>query len=89
MLMSNSESWQIGTNIRRWEDVIRLPTKPEGDFMYQYVDPMSHLPLPRLRSVFIPCTQTPSSLSFRLVFGFCGVVESKMSVILYNLLNVS
>lgn len=64
-LMNNSYSWQIGKNIRRWEDFMRFPTKPEGDFIYQYIDPMARLPLPNLRSVFVPCTQTPSSLSFK------------------------
>lgn len=72
MLMSNSDSWQIGTNIRRWDDVLRLTAKPDGDFIYQYIDPMAKLPLPRLRSVFVPCTQTPSSLSFRFFFTFLG-----------------
>lgn len=65
MIMSNTYSWQIGTNIRRWEDILRLATKPDGDFLYQYIDPMARLPLPKLRSVFVPCTQTPSSLSFK------------------------
>ncbi|CAD5226991.1 unnamed protein product [Bursaphelenchus xylophilus] len=61
----NALHWQVGSNIRRWEDIIRLPTRPEGEFLFQYADPMAQLPLPTLRSVYIPCTQTSASLSFR------------------------
>ncbi|KAI6187107.1 MAM domain-containing protein [Aphelenchoides besseyi] len=64
-MLMNTDTWRVGDNIRRWDELVGLPTRPNGQFLYQYLDPMTQLPVSRLRSVFIPCTQTSSSLTFR------------------------
>ena len=61
------DGWFIGSHVRQWPDILRIPLHPEGEFYFQRIDPMAELPLPQLRSVLLPCTRGPSSLTFRCV----------------------
>ncbi|KAL3103347.1 hypothetical protein niasHS_002533 [Heterodera schachtii] len=64
---TNTAHWAIGEHTQHWEQIMRTTpsSRPKGQFYFQYVDPVAEFPLPQLRSVLIPCTQTPSSLSFK------------------------
>lgn len=58
--------WAIGYNIQHWDEIVRIPSRPIGKFIYQFVDPMADIiKLPQLRSVIVPCTQTVTTLSFK------------------------
>lgn len=58
--------WSIGYNIRHWSEIVRIPSHPIGQFIYQFIDPMAELSeLPQLRSVVVPCIQYASTLSFK------------------------
>lgn len=63
--------WSIGYNIRHWSEIVRIPSHPIGQFIYQFIDPMADISkLPQLRSVVVPCTQTATTLSFKFVIEF-------------------
>uniref|UniRef100_A0A183C0L3 MAM domain-containing protein n=1 Tax=Globodera pallida TaxID=36090 RepID=A0A183C0L3_GLOPA len=64
---TNTAHWAIGEHTQHWEQIMRSTpsSRPKGQFYFQYVDPIAEFPLPQLRSVLVPCTQTPSSLSFK------------------------
>uniref|UniRef100_A0A914BV11 MAM domain-containing protein n=1 Tax=Acrobeloides nanus TaxID=290746 RepID=A0A914BV11_9BILA len=57
--------WRIGKHKHDWSNIMRSKSYPDGDFIFQYIDPMAELPLGHLQSELVQCTQAPSSLSFR------------------------
>uniref|UniRef100_A0A914Z0N4 MAM domain-containing protein n=1 Tax=Panagrolaimus superbus TaxID=310955 RepID=A0A914Z0N4_9BILA len=59
--------WQSGNNQRLWNEFVPTSenTHPEKEFIFQYIDPMSSLPIGQLQSALIPCTATSSSLQFK------------------------
>uniref|UniRef100_A0A1I8BXS0 MAM domain-containing protein n=1 Tax=Meloidogyne hapla TaxID=6305 RepID=A0A1I8BXS0_MELHA len=63
--VSNTAHWSIGEKTYLWEQLVRTPSKPSGQFYFQFIDPIAEFPLPQLRSVIVPCTQSPSTLSFK------------------------
>ncbi|CAK5077623.1 unnamed protein product [Meloidogyne enterolobii] len=63
--VSHTAHWSIGEKTYLWEQIVRTPSKPSGQFYFQFIDPIAEFPLPQLRSVLVPCTQSPSTLSFK------------------------
>ncbi|KAE9550981.1 hypothetical protein FO519_005796 [Halicephalobus sp. NKZ332] len=80
--------WQTGINQRFWDEFVQTTddSHPEGDFLFQYIDPMSTLPIGQLQSATVPCTQAPSSLQFRYWMSpnvqaqLCTVTKANVSL---------
>ncbi|KAI1724984.1 MAM (Meprin, A5-protein, PTPmu) domain protein [Ditylenchus destructor] len=81
--VDSGQPWSIGRSTRLWDELVRTPNRPLGQFLFQAIDPMADLAsLPQLRSVLVPCTQTPSSLSFK--FWLSAGVQAQLCTLSTN-----
>ena len=81
--------WQTGSNQRLWNEFVPTAenTHPENEFIFQYIDPMSTLPLGKLQSAFVPCTSTSSSLQFK--YWMSSNVQAQVCIVTHNNVSLS
>uniref|UniRef100_A0A7E4V2Q2 MAM domain-containing protein n=1 Tax=Panagrellus redivivus TaxID=6233 RepID=A0A7E4V2Q2_PANRE len=82
--------WQSGSNLRYWDEFVPSSSgdnHPEGNFIFQYIDPMSTAPIGKLKSALIPCTGGYSSL--KLKYWMTPNVQAKLCTVSQNNVSLS